>query len=76
MQAHLLETTTVLSRDRPIYRANIWVLLIYRHQQLSDSVGVDKTLLYSPRIQTTYARKHNEPSKYSYLAATLAGAFS
>jgi len=40
------------------------------------SVGVDKMLLYSSRIQTTHARKHNEPSQGSYLEATLAVAFS
>jgi len=27
-------------------------------------------------MQTTWARKHNKPSQNSYLAATLAGAFS
>jgi len=40
------------------------------------SVGVDKTLLYASRMQTTCARKHNEPSQDSYLAVTLARAFS
>jgi len=40
-----------------------------------DSVGVDKTLLYSSRIQTTCARKHNEASQGSYLTAWLAGGF-
>jgi len=39
-------------------------------------VGVDKTLLYSSHMQTTCTRKRNEPSQDSYLAATLAGAFS
>jgi len=51
---------------------------------VSASVGVGKTvlysshkmLLYSSRMQTTCARKHNEPSQNSYVAATLAGAFS
>ena len=33
-------------------------------------------LLYSSRDQTTCARKHNEASQDSYLAATLAGVFS
>jgi len=33
-------------------------------------------LLYSSHIQTTCARKYNEPSQDSYLTATLAGAFS
>ena len=68
------------SRDRPIYRADIWVLPIYRYWPkrpiLSPSVGVDKTLLYSSRIQTTSVRKHNDPSQDSYLAGPLAGAFS
>jgi len=36
---------------------------------VSASVGVDKTLLYTSRMQTTCARKHNEPSQHSYLAA-------
>jgi len=40
------------------------------------SVSVDKKVLYSSHMQTTYTRKHNEPSQDSYLAATLAGAFS
>jgi len=40
------------------------------------TVGVDKMLLYSSRIQTTCARKHNEASLKSYFAATLADAFS
>jgi len=35
-----------------------------------------KKLLYSSRKQVTCARKHNKPSQDSYLAATLAGAFS
>jgi len=39
-------------------------------------VGVDKMLLYSSHTQTTCARKHNEPSRDSNLAATLACAFS
>jgi len=43
---------------------------------LLAAVGVDKMLLCSSRIQTTYARNHNEPSQDNYLAATLAGAFS
>jgi len=43
---------------------------------VSASVGVDKTLLYSSCIQSTCARKHNEPSHDSYLAAMLAGTFS
>jgi len=53
---------------------------IYRYRPkrpiLSASVGVDKTLLYSSRIQTTCARKHNEASRDSYLTTTLAGAVS
>jgi len=32
--------------------------------------------VYSSRMQTTCARKHNEPSQDIYLAATQAGAFS
>jgi len=43
---------------------------------VSSSVGADKTLLYSSCIQTTCARKHNEPSQGSYLAAMLARVFS
>jgi len=43
---------------------------------VSASVGVDKTLLYSSCMQTAYASKHNEPCQDSYLAATLASAFS
>ena len=40
-----------------IYRADIWILPIYRYQLiLSASVGVDK-------MQTTCARKYNEPSQ-------------
>jgi len=41
-----------------------------------STVGIDKTLLYSSDIQTICARKHNEASQDSYLAATPAGAFS
>ena len=75
-----------LTRYTPIYRsgryhrADIWVLPIYQCRPkrpiLSASVGVDKTLLYSSRMQTTCARKNNEPRQDSYLAVTLAGAFS
>jgi len=43
---------------------------------LTASVGVDKTLLYSLRIQTTCSRKHKESSQDSYLPAMLAGVFS
>jgi len=43
---------------------------------LSALAGVDKMLLYSSRMQTPCARKHNEPRQDSYLAATLAGAVS
>jgi len=42
---------------------------------ISASVDVDNTLLYSSRMQTTYVRKHGKPSQDSCLAATLAGAF-
>jgi len=60
--------------------ANGWVLPIYGYRPdwpiLSASIGVDKMLLYSSRMQTTCTRKHNEPSQDSYLAATLAGVFS
>jgi len=60
--------------------ADIWVLPIYWYWLkpliLSVSVGVDKMLLYSPRMQTTCARKHNEAGQDSYLAAAmLAGVF-
>jgi len=43
---------------------------------MADFVGVEKTLLYSSRMQTICARKQNEPSQDSYLAAMSAGAFS
>ena len=43
---------------------------------ISASIGVDKTLLYSSRIQTTCARKHNKASQDSYLTTTLADAVS
>ena len=70
----------VVCRDGPIKSADIWVLPMYRYRpkrpNLSASVGVGKTLLYSSRIQTTCSRKHNKASQDSYLAATLAGAFS
>jgi len=61
--------------------ADIWVLAIYWYRPkrpiLSASVGVDKTLLYSSRIQTICARKHhNDASQDNYLTATLAGAVS
>ena len=59
--------------------ADIWVLPTYRYRPkrpiLSASVRVDKTLLYSTRIQTICARKHNEASLDSYLS-TLASAVS
>jgi len=45
----------------------------------ADFIGLSRccqTLLYSSHMQTTYTRKHNEPSQDSYLAATLAGVFS
>jgi len=40
------------------------------------SVGFDKMLLYTSRMQATCERKHNETSQDNYLAATLAGVFS
>jgi len=43
---------------------------------MADYVGVDKMPLHSSHIQTTCAKKHNEPSQDSYLAATQAHAFS
>jgi len=43
---------------------------------ISASIGVDKRLLYSSRIQTTCARQHNEASQDSYPTAMLAGAVS
>jgi len=56
-----------MTRDRPIYRIDIWILPIHRYQPkrpiVSASVGVDKTLLYSSSMQTTCSRKHNEPSQ-------------
>jgi len=45
----------------------------------ADFIGlssVDKTLLYSSHTQTTCARKHKKAGQDSYLAVTLAGAFS
>jgi len=74
----------IIFTDRPIFRPGRYLGFIDmsvsagRPKQpiLSAPVGVDKTLLYPSRIQTTCARKHNEPSQDSYLAATLAGAFS
>jgi len=69
-----------LEIDRYIGLADICVLPIYRYRPnwpiLSASVGVDKTLLYSSRMQTTCARTHKESSQDSYLAAMLAGGFS
>ena len=60
--------------------ADIWVLPIYQYRPkwpiLLASVGVDKTLLYSSRIQTICTRKHNEASQDNYLKVTLAGAVS
>jgi len=58
--------------------ADIWVLPIYRYQPqrsiLSASVGVNRTLLHSSRIQTTCARKHNEASQQlSYSNASMCG---
>jgi len=81
MPARSIEIVSSFFRDRPIYRADIWVLPIYRYRPRwpiwSASVGVDKTLLYHSRMQTICARKNNKPSQDSYLAATmLAGAFS
>jgi len=55
--------------------ADIWVSPIYQYRP-KRLIGVDKTLLYSSRIQTTCARKHNEASQDSYLATTLAGVVS
>jgi len=55
----------VFNRDGPIYQCGCYIYLSI----FLTSVGVDKT-------QTTCARKHDEPSQDSYLAATLAGAFS
>jgi len=74
----------VLEIDRYIaladISANIWVSPIYRYWSkrpiLSVSIGVDKTLWYSSRIQTTCASKHNEASQDRYLTTTLAGAVS
>jgi len=68
-------------RDRLIYRPGRYlgftnILVSAKTADLSASVGLDKTLLYSSHMQTTCARKHNEPNQDSYLAATLAGAFS
>jgi len=70
----------VVEIDQYIGLVDIWVLPIYHYQPkrpiLLASVGVDKTLLYSSRIQTICARKHNEASQDNYLTATLAGAVS
>jgi len=71
---------TTVEIDRYIVLAYIWVLPIYRYRPkrpiFSASVGVDKPLLYSLRMQTTCSRKHNEASQHCYLAAMLAGTFS
>jgi len=68
-----------MTRDRLIYWLG-WYIGQYLGftdiSILSVSVGVDKMLLYSSRMQTIYTKKHNEPSQDSYLAAMLAGAFS
>jgi len=38
--------------------------------------GWEPCVLYSSCIQSSCARKHNEPSQDNYLTATLAGVFS
>ena len=55
---------SIRSRDQPIYRPGRYIgpYLDFTDTPVSASVGVDKTLLYSSRIQTTCARKHNEAS--------------
>jgi len=63
-----LETDRYIGRYLGFTDISIWAK--------TASVGVDKTLLYSPCMQTTCARKCNEPRQDSYLAATLAGVFS
>jgi len=68
----------VSTRDRRIFG-------FYRHTGIGQNgrfyrqsalIEVDKTLLYSSRIQTTCARKPNEASQDSHVTATLAGAVS
>jgi len=53
-----------------IYRPIFEFTDIYRYRPkrpiLSASGRVDKTLLYSSRIQTTCARKHNKVRQLSY----------
>jgi len=63
-------TSSHIIRDRPIYQYRL------KRPKKTASVGVDKTLLYTSRMQTICARKHNEPSQDSYLATTVAGTFS
>ena len=62
-----------------LWKLSLW-LEIDQYIDLADisvsaPVGVDKTLLYSSRIQTTCARKHDKASQDSYLTARLAVAF-
>jgi len=59
-----------------IFRANFFLPPSKMPSRTPMSIGVDKTLLYSSRIQTTCARKHNEASRDSYLTITLTGAVS
>jgi len=65
----------VMCRDRPIFGFYQYIG-IGQNGRISASIGVDKTLLYSSRIQTTCTKKHNESSQDSYLTTTLAGAVS
>jgi len=69
-----------LETDRYIGRylgfTDISISAIAKTADIIGSVGVDKTLLYSSRMQTTCARKHNEASHNNYLTVTLGGAFS
>jgi len=69
--------TIFMTRDRPIYRPGRYIsqYLDFTDISVSAPVGVDKTLLYSSRIQTTCARKHDKASQDSYLTARLAVAF-
>jgi len=55
---HVVYSSMLNIRDLPIYWPGRYLGLT--DISVSASVGVDKTLLYSSRIQTIFARKHNE----------------
>jgi len=77
----LIMFTYVTIRDRWIYRADIWVLLIYRYRPkwpiLSALLGVDKTLSYSFLTHSDNLRKKAQRNKSrQFLVAMLTGLFS